>query len=158
MWFIPKYTLQWFSRDESLVSRDESLVSRDESLVSRDGTLVSREMRREVVTYFWAVLYMKNKEIESNWNVKTTRVWYIFWSTKNTLALYAYMRIIRVCAVNVYLSGTVGIAMRSKLLFQMIKSLVVTRKKSLKFAGVRYIFQSMILFSRPLLKIRLSFM
>ena len=46
---IPKYKLQWFSRDEGFVSRDESLVSSDESLVS---SLVSRETRQGVVTYF----------------------------------------------------------------------------------------------------------
>ena len=44
---IPKFPLQWFSRDEILVSRDESRVSRDENLVSRDATLVSRETRRD---------------------------------------------------------------------------------------------------------------
>ena len=48
---MPKYTLQWFSRGESLISRDESVISRDESLVSRETT-------RGVVTDFWAVLYI----------------------------------------------------------------------------------------------------
>ena len=49
MLFIPKYTLQWFSQDESLLSWGKSFVSRDE-------TLVLWETRRGVVTYFWAVL------------------------------------------------------------------------------------------------------
>ena len=42
--------LQWFSRETRNVSRETRNVS-------RETRPVSRETRREVVTYFWAVLY-----------------------------------------------------------------------------------------------------
>ena len=42
-------------------SRETRCSSRETRNVSRETRLVSRETRREVVTYFWAVLYFSNQ-------------------------------------------------------------------------------------------------
>ena len=71
--------LQWFLRDESLISRDESLVSSDESLVSR-------ETRRGVVTYFWAVLYERHfcsAGIELHWKAELENIKQVHWMRRS---------------------------------------------------------------------------